>query len=67
MLQNAITMIILTGFYGQNPDKEILITSVMRHVEIKFSIDWINEEISSLTGNIFSSSILWICYKPLKG
>ena len=58
MLQNAITMIILTRFYGQNSDNEILIMSLTRHAEIKFIIEWFNEEISSLTGNIFSSSIL---------
>jgi hypothetical protein len=61
VLQNAITMILLTCFYGQNSDNEILITSMTRHAEIKFSIEWINEE-TSLTDNIFSSSILWICY-----
>jgi hypothetical protein len=64
LLQNAITIIILvlTRFYGQNSDNEMLITSMTRHAEFKFSIEWINEEISSLIGNIFSSSILWIFY-----
>ena len=33
-----------------------------RHAEIKLSIEWINEEISSLTGNIIHSSIPWICH-----
>jgi len=62
MLQDVIAMIISTWFYGKNSDNEILITSMMRHAQFKFSTKWINEEISSLTGNIFSSTILWICY-----
>jgi hypothetical protein len=51
-------MKILTRLYGQNSDNEILITSMKSHADIKFSVERINEEISSLTGNIFSSSIV---------
>jgi hypothetical protein len=61
MMQSAIKRKILTRFYEQNSSDKNFITPLERDAKLKFSIRWINEEISSFTSNIFSSSILWIC------